>query len=173
MDQGRKWGCGGGTPTSPLTLSRFFYQFLLGNERTVAQELREQYVDTMSKIYLSYFKSYTSRLMKIQVGFGGLGDALETPGDVFWVLTPLRFVTRSTRRWPRRMISWAWRTRPKKISWDRGGQDDDRAEVLGGGGRRLGTHRYCLDPCYRHFCPPITFFFQALAEKPQHCLHSG
>ncbi|NXO01297.1 VPS52 protein, partial [Rhinopomastus cyanomelas] len=45
---------------------RFFYQFLLGNERTVAQELREQYVDTMSKIYRSYFKSYTSRLMKIQ-----------------------------------------------------------------------------------------------------------
>ncbi|NWZ60342.1 VPS52 protein, partial [Haliaeetus albicilla] len=51
-----------------LKYSRFFYQFLLGNERTVAQELREQYVDTMSKIYLSYFKSYTSRLMKIQVG---------------------------------------------------------------------------------------------------------
>ncbi|NXJ58727.1 VPS52 protein, partial [Spizaetus tyrannus] len=49
-----------------LKYSRFFYQFLLGNERTVAQELREQYVDTMSKIYLSYFKSYTSRLMKIQ-----------------------------------------------------------------------------------------------------------
>lgn len=48
--------------------SRFFYQFLLGNERAVAQELREQYVETMSKIYLSYFKSYTSRLMKIQVG---------------------------------------------------------------------------------------------------------
>uniref|UniRef100_A0A8C3CPZ9 VPS52 subunit of GARP complex n=1 Tax=Cairina moschata TaxID=8855 RepID=A0A8C3CPZ9_CAIMO len=45
---------------------RFFYQFLLGNERAAAQELREQYVDTMSKIYLSYFKSYTSRLMKIQ-----------------------------------------------------------------------------------------------------------
>uniref|UniRef100_A0A8B9N6T2 Vacuolar protein sorting-associated protein 52 homolog n=1 Tax=Accipiter nisus TaxID=211598 RepID=A0A8B9N6T2_9AVES len=53
-------------PQSALLKYRFFYQFLLGNERTVAQELREQYVDTMSKIYLSYFKSYTSRLMKIQ-----------------------------------------------------------------------------------------------------------
>ncbi|NXS71309.1 VPS52 protein, partial [Pandion haliaetus] len=93
-----------------LKYSRFFYQFLLGNERTVAQELREQYVDTMSKIYLSYFKSYTSRLMKIQVGFGGhvrgLGDTLETLGNAFWALTPLRFVPRSTRRWPRRTISW-------------------------------------------------------------------
>ncbi|NXK01461.1 VPS52 protein, partial [Corythaixoides concolor] len=53
-------------PQNALLKYRFFYQFLLGNERTVAQELREQYVDTMSKIYLSYFKSYTSRLMKIQ-----------------------------------------------------------------------------------------------------------
>ncbi|KAM8985755.1 vacuolar protein sorting-associated protein 52 homolog [Ara ararauna] len=53
-------------PQNTLLKYRFFYQFLLGNERTVAQELREQYVDTMSKIYLSYFKSYTSRLMKIQ-----------------------------------------------------------------------------------------------------------
>uniref|UniRef100_A0A8C3H7A0 Vacuolar protein sorting-associated protein 52 homolog n=1 Tax=Chrysemys picta bellii TaxID=8478 RepID=A0A8C3H7A0_CHRPI len=53
-------------PQNALLKYRFFYQFLLGNERTVAQELREQYVETMSKIYLSYFKSYTSRLMKIQ-----------------------------------------------------------------------------------------------------------
>uniref|UniRef100_A0A8C0FZX2 Vacuolar protein sorting-associated protein 52 homolog n=1 Tax=Chelonoidis abingdonii TaxID=106734 RepID=A0A8C0FZX2_CHEAB len=53
-------------PQNALLKYRFFYQFLLGNERSVAQELREQYVETMSKIYLSYFKSYTSRLMKIQ-----------------------------------------------------------------------------------------------------------
>uniref|UniRef100_A0A8C4JRE0 Vacuolar protein sorting-associated protein 52 homolog n=1 Tax=Dromaius novaehollandiae TaxID=8790 RepID=A0A8C4JRE0_DRONO len=53
-------------PQNALLKYRFFYQFLLGNERAVAQELREQYVETMSKIYLSYFKSYTSRLMKIQ-----------------------------------------------------------------------------------------------------------
>uniref|UniRef100_A0A452HW76 Vacuolar protein sorting-associated protein 52 homolog n=1 Tax=Gopherus agassizii TaxID=38772 RepID=A0A452HW76_9SAUR len=53
-------------PQNALLKYRFFYQFLLGNERSVAQELREQYVETMSKIYLSYFKSYTGRLMKIQ-----------------------------------------------------------------------------------------------------------
>lgn len=46
---------------------RFFYQFLLANERTVAKEIRDEYVDTMSKIYYSYFKSYSSRLLKVQV----------------------------------------------------------------------------------------------------------
>ncbi|KAA8591241.1 hypothetical protein FQN60_002184, partial [Etheostoma spectabile] len=46
----------------------FFYQFLLANERTVAKEIRDEYVDTMSKIYYSYFKSYSSRLLKVQVG---------------------------------------------------------------------------------------------------------
>ncbi|GCC40040.1 hypothetical protein chiPu_0024219, partial [Chiloscyllium punctatum] len=40
--------------------------FLLANERHVAKEIRDEYVDTMSKIYFSYFKSYSSRLMKVQ-----------------------------------------------------------------------------------------------------------
>uniref|UniRef100_A0A8K9X6U5 Vacuolar protein sorting-associated protein 52 homolog n=1 Tax=Oncorhynchus mykiss TaxID=8022 RepID=A0A8K9X6U5_ONCMY len=44
----------------------FFYQFLLANERTVAKEIRDVYVDTMSKIYYSYFKSYSGRLLKVQ-----------------------------------------------------------------------------------------------------------
>lgn len=50
-----------------LVIYRFFYQFLLANERTVAKEIRDEYVDTMSKIYFSYFKSYSSRLLKVQV----------------------------------------------------------------------------------------------------------
>uniref|UniRef100_UPI00358FDED2 vacuolar protein sorting-associated protein 52 homolog isoform X5 n=1 Tax=Myxine glutinosa TaxID=7769 RepID=UPI00358FDED2 len=45
---------------------RFFFEFLLTNERQVAKEVRDEYVETMSKIYCSYFKSYTSRLMKLQ-----------------------------------------------------------------------------------------------------------
>ncbi|XP_029441038.1 vacuolar protein sorting-associated protein 52 homolog [Rhinatrema bivittatum] len=53
-------------PQNALLKFRFFYQFLLANERSVAKEIRDEYVDTMSKIYLSYFKSYTSRLMKVQ-----------------------------------------------------------------------------------------------------------
>ncbi|CAJ0946066.1 unnamed protein product [Ranitomeya imitator] len=54
-------------PQNALLKYRFFYQFLLGNERSVAQEIQDEYMETMSKVYLSYFKSYTSRLMKVQV----------------------------------------------------------------------------------------------------------
>ena len=39
----------------------------MNNERQIAREIRDEYVETMSKIYYSYFKSYTSRLMKLQV----------------------------------------------------------------------------------------------------------
>ena len=40
----------------------------MNNGRQVAREVRDEYVETMSKIYFSYFKSYSSRLMKLQVG---------------------------------------------------------------------------------------------------------
>ena len=39
----------------------------MANERHVAREIRDEYMDTMSKIYYSYFKGYLSRLMKLQV----------------------------------------------------------------------------------------------------------
>ena len=45
---------------------RFFNEFLLANERQVSREIRDEYVDTMSKIYYSYFKGYMSRLSKLQ-----------------------------------------------------------------------------------------------------------
>lgn len=50
-------------------LCRFFYEFLLANERHVAKEVRDEYVDTMSKVNYSYFKGYISRLMKLQVRY--------------------------------------------------------------------------------------------------------
>ncbi|XP_071386034.1 vacuolar protein sorting-associated protein 52 homolog isoform X1 [Centroberyx affinis] len=53
-------------PQNTLLKYRFFYQFLLANERSVAKEVRDEYVDTMSKIYYSYFKSYSGRLLKVQ-----------------------------------------------------------------------------------------------------------
>ncbi|XP_055750368.1 vacuolar protein sorting-associated protein 52 homolog isoform X2 [Salvelinus fontinalis] len=53
-------------PQNTLLKYRFFYQFLLANESTVAKEIRDVYVDTMSKIYYSYFKSYSGRLLKVQ-----------------------------------------------------------------------------------------------------------
>lgn len=46
---------------------KFFYEFILANEDNVAYEIREEYIDTMSKIYYSYFKAYSSKLMKLQV----------------------------------------------------------------------------------------------------------
>lgn len=51
--------------------SRFFYQFLLGNECATAKEIRDEYVETLSKIYLSYYRSYVGRLMKVQVSQAG------------------------------------------------------------------------------------------------------
>ena len=51
------------------TLCRFFYKFLVANEREVAREIRDDYIETMSKVYFSYFKSYSTRLMKLQVMF--------------------------------------------------------------------------------------------------------
>ncbi|XP_077447521.1 vacuolar protein sorting-associated protein 52 homolog [Stigmatopora argus] len=53
-------------PQNTLLKYRFFYQFLLANERTVAKEVRDNYVDTLSKMYFSYFKSYSGRLLKVQ-----------------------------------------------------------------------------------------------------------
>ncbi|MEQ2243147.1 Vacuolar protein sorting-associated protein 52 [Ilyodon furcidens] len=53
-------------PQNTLLKYRFFYQFLLANERSIAKEIRDEYVDTMSKIYNSYFKSYSGRLLKVQ-----------------------------------------------------------------------------------------------------------
>ncbi|XP_065647465.1 vacuolar protein sorting-associated protein 52 homolog isoform X3 [Hydra vulgaris] len=45
---------------------RYFFEFLLANHRQVAREIRDEYVDTMSKIYSVYFGSYISKLMKLQ-----------------------------------------------------------------------------------------------------------
>jgi len=37
------------------------------HERQTAKEIRDEYVETMSKIYYSYFKGYLTRLTKLQV----------------------------------------------------------------------------------------------------------
>lgn len=38
----------------------------MGNERSIAKEVRDVYIDTMGKVYFSYFKTYASRLSKKQ-----------------------------------------------------------------------------------------------------------
>ena len=63
------------SPTSSSTMLcslfcsiiRYYNEFLMAHHRDTAHEIRTDYVDTMGKIYFSYFKSYYSRLMKLQV----------------------------------------------------------------------------------------------------------
>ena len=40
---------------------------MLAHTRETANQIREEYVDTLSKIYYSYFKDYYNKLMKLQV----------------------------------------------------------------------------------------------------------
>lgn len=63
-------------PQNNMLKYKFFFEFILLNERNVAGEICGEYVDTMSKIYYSYFKSYSSRLMKLQFEEGASKDDL-------------------------------------------------------------------------------------------------
>ena len=40
----------------------------MAHNREVALHVRKEYVDTMGKVYYSYFKEYASKLMKLEVG---------------------------------------------------------------------------------------------------------
>ena len=57
-------------PTEACSFSivaRYFNEFLMAHHRQVAREIKDEYIDTMSKIYFSYFKTYISKLLKLQV----------------------------------------------------------------------------------------------------------
>lgn len=53
-------------PQNALLKGKFYYKFLVTHDRDVAREIRDEYTETLSKMYYSYFKSYVSRLMKLQ-----------------------------------------------------------------------------------------------------------
>ncbi|XP_029040992.1 vacuolar protein sorting-associated protein 52 homolog [Osmia bicornis bicornis] len=63
-------------PQNNMLKYKFFFEFVLANERNVAEEICGEYISTMSKIYYSYFKSYSSRLMKLQFEEGATKDDL-------------------------------------------------------------------------------------------------
>ncbi|XP_043239477.1 vacuolar protein sorting-associated protein 52 homolog isoform X3 [Amphibalanus amphitrite] len=63
-------------PQNAMLKHKFFYKFLVANEREVAREIRDDYIETMSKVYFSYFKSYSTRLMKLQFEEGPTKDDL-------------------------------------------------------------------------------------------------
>ncbi|XP_054164992.1 vacuolar protein sorting-associated protein 52 homolog [Oppia nitens] len=52
-------------PQNALLKNKFFYQFLMTHDREVAREIQTEYMDTMSKVYFSYFKEYLHRLTKL------------------------------------------------------------------------------------------------------------
>jgi vacuolar protein sorting-associated protein 52 len=53
-------------PQNAMLKYKFFFEFILSNERQVAQEIASEYMDTMGKIYYSYFKSYSTRLNSLK-----------------------------------------------------------------------------------------------------------
>ena len=40
---------------------RFYFKFLVANNREIAKEIKDHYIDTMSKVTFSYFKSYSGK----------------------------------------------------------------------------------------------------------------
>ncbi len=63
-------------PQNTMLQFRFYYKFLLANNRDVAKEVRDEYVDTMSKCLFSYCKSYSGRLLKLQFDEAATRDDL-------------------------------------------------------------------------------------------------
>ena len=43
----------------------------MAHSRDTAHQVHKEYVDTMGKMYYSYFKDYHSKLMKLQVSGSG------------------------------------------------------------------------------------------------------
>lgn len=64
---------------------RYFNEFLMAHHRQVAREIRDEYIDTMSKIYFSYFKTYISKILKLQVRISSLSHSLLTRSIQFGI----------------------------------------------------------------------------------------
>ncbi|PNF30557.1 putative vacuolar protein sorting-associated protein 52 [Cryptotermes secundus] len=80
-----------------LLKHKFLFEFVMSNEQSVAQEVCSEYVDTMSKIYYSYFKSYSSRLAKLRYeeaatkdDLMGIEDMGASRGSGLFYKTPLK-----------------------------------------------------------------------------------
>ncbi|KAI6173973.1 Vacuolar protein sorting-associated protein 52-like protein [Aphelenchoides besseyi] len=69
-------------PQNALLKNRFFYEFLLANDRALAREIKDEYTDTLSKMFFSYFKTYVSRLFKLQMADSATKEDLLGAEDV-------------------------------------------------------------------------------------------
>ena len=45
---------------------KYYYEFLVTHSPSTAAEIKLEYVDTVSKVYFSYFKTYQSRLIRLE-----------------------------------------------------------------------------------------------------------
>jgi len=53
-------------PQSALVEKDFFFKFLIKHNREVAKEIQLEYIETLSKVYFSYFKEYLHKLNKLK-----------------------------------------------------------------------------------------------------------
>ncbi|XP_026292867.1 vacuolar protein sorting-associated protein 52 homolog [Frankliniella occidentalis] len=81
-------------PQNNMLKFKFFFEFIMTNERNVAEEICAEYIDTMSKIYYTYFKAYSSRVSKLQFEEHASRDDLmgieETGSRGLFYKTPLK-----------------------------------------------------------------------------------
>ncbi|CAL8077798.1 unnamed protein product [Calicophoron daubneyi] len=63
-------------PQNQMLRYRFYNEFLLAHDRDTAGEVRAEYVNTMSKVYYSYFKAYYGKLIKLQLDTTAEKDVL-------------------------------------------------------------------------------------------------
>lgn len=45
--------------------NKFFFKFLATHDRDIAREIQNEYIDTMTKLYYSYFKEFISKFTKL------------------------------------------------------------------------------------------------------------
>ena len=60
------------------TLMKFkaLYRFVAQYAAGTAKDIRDEYIDTMSKIHVSYFKTYVERLLKLQYAVADKDDLM-------------------------------------------------------------------------------------------------
>lgn len=66
-------------PQNALLKNKFFYQFLSRHSPESTKEITSEYIETMSKVYFSYFKEYHHRLNKLK--FEEVPDKDDTLGS--------------------------------------------------------------------------------------------
>lgn len=71
-------------PQNTLYEYKFLFEFLLNHDLICTQEISNEYIDTLSKVYFTYFKSYLNYLQKFQFEEAATKDdllAVEDPNS--------------------------------------------------------------------------------------------